>query len=193
MGETKNPIQKRALETRHKIINASYELFTLKGYKKTNTILIAKKAGLSIGIVYTYFKDKDELFDLYLEHLLSRADDYFYNQLKLLSFSVELNIIVNNILEKLSQGFFSSPVLNENSKIIKDKMKQFFWDGSNLFIKACNDNNVFVRNTIETCHIIITLINAYTRDLQLNTNKMNKDVLRQKYVTLICSLLIVKK
>ena len=80
MNESKTPIQNRAIETRQKIVSAAYSLFFTNGYKKTNTIIIAKKANVSVGIVYSYFKNKDELLEMWLDDLLKRCDNYFYNQ-----------------------------------------------------------------------------------------------------------------
>ncbi len=46
-----------------KITKASYEIFALYDYKKASTNMIVKKAGVSRGILYHYFKDKEELFN----------------------------------------------------------------------------------------------------------------------------------
>lgn len=63
--EVREPKQKRSKEKKHKIIEASYKLFREKGYYKTNTMEIAEEAGVSTGIVYSYFQDKkDILFEV---------------------------------------------------------------------------------------------------------------------------------
>lgn len=46
-----------------KIIKTSFEVFALNDYNKASTNMIVKKAGVSRGILYHYFKDKEELFD----------------------------------------------------------------------------------------------------------------------------------
>jgi len=46
-----------------KIITNAYEVFALNDYKKASTNMIVKKAGVSRGILYHYFKDKEDLFD----------------------------------------------------------------------------------------------------------------------------------
>ena len=60
--EVRNPIQKRSIEKKEKIIEAGFELICEKGYYNTNTVEIAKKAGVSTGIVYQYFNDKHDIF-----------------------------------------------------------------------------------------------------------------------------------
>jgi AcrR family transcriptional regulator len=54
----KDIIQKRAIETRDKILVAALELYTEKGYHNTTVDEISKRAGMSTGIAYRYFKNK---------------------------------------------------------------------------------------------------------------------------------------
>ncbi|MFL0250284.1 TetR/AcrR family transcriptional regulator [Clostridium neuense] len=56
------PKQRRALETRKKLITAAEELFNKKGFYDTTSKDIAKEAGVSIGIFYNYFKDKSKIY-----------------------------------------------------------------------------------------------------------------------------------
>ncbi len=46
-----------------KIIKTSFEVFAKNDFKKASTNLIVQTAGISRGILYHYFKDKDQLFD----------------------------------------------------------------------------------------------------------------------------------
>lgn len=189
MNESKTPIQNRAIETRQKIVSAAYSLFFTNGYKKTNTIIIAKKANVSVGIVYSYFKNKDELFEMWLDDLLKRCDNYFYNQFKLKSFSVELSLIVGNILEKLSDTFFSSPLVKETSPYIIKTLNSFYDKAGKIFIKACNDANVFIKNSYESIHVIISLIKSYNHDTKYRPSHINMETLKSRYVVAISSLM----
>lgn len=45
------------------ITKVAFEIFALNDYKKASTNMIVQKAGVSRGILYHYFKDKEELFD----------------------------------------------------------------------------------------------------------------------------------
>ena len=68
--EVREPKQERSIEKKNKIVHAGYELFSEVGYHNTNTAQIAKRAGVSTGIVYGYFKDKhDILLDVLAIHL----------------------------------------------------------------------------------------------------------------------------
>jgi len=50
------------MEKRDKILEASIDFFGKYGYKKATIKTIADKVGVAPGTIYTYFKDKDELF-----------------------------------------------------------------------------------------------------------------------------------
>lgn len=60
-NEIRQPQQERSTEKKNKIIRASYEVFSEIGYYSTNTSEIAKRAGVSTGIIYSYFKDKRDI------------------------------------------------------------------------------------------------------------------------------------
>lgn len=62
MNRSKKPKQNRGFETRQRILQAGFELFSQKGLHGTNSREIAAAAGVSIGSFYTYFKDKRLLF-----------------------------------------------------------------------------------------------------------------------------------
>ena len=79
-SEIRVPIQKRSIEKKEKIIKAGFELICQEGYHNTNTAKIAKKAGVSTGIIYQYFKDKHDIFIAGLEKY---ADNIFYPMLNL--------------------------------------------------------------------------------------------------------------
>ncbi len=63
----REPQQERSIEKKNKIIKAGYELFSEAGYYGTNTVEIAKRAGVSTGIVYGYFADKRDILIVVLE------------------------------------------------------------------------------------------------------------------------------
>ena len=74
-AEVRQPIQKRSIKKKEKIIKAGFELICDAGYHNTNTAQIAKKANVSTGIVYQYFNDKHDIFIAGLEKY---ADSIFY-------------------------------------------------------------------------------------------------------------------
>jgi len=62
-------------EKRDKIINAAIEEFAANGYEKASTNEIVKNAGISRGLLYHYFKDKEELYDLLTKYAIETFVD----------------------------------------------------------------------------------------------------------------------
>jgi len=56
------PKQKRAWRTRERLIRAAKKSISEKGYEATTTNQISKRAGVSVGIFYKYFRDKRDIF-----------------------------------------------------------------------------------------------------------------------------------
>ncbi|RJR49660.1 MAG: TetR/AcrR family transcriptional regulator [Desulfobacteraceae bacterium] len=60
LNPRKQPIQRRARETVEVILEAAAQVFAEEGYFAT-TNRIAQRAGVSIGSLYQYFNNKDEI------------------------------------------------------------------------------------------------------------------------------------
>ena len=107
-AEIREPIQKRSIEKKEKIIHAGFELICKKGYYNTNTAEIAKVAGVSTGIVYQYFKDKH---DILIEGIRLYANSLFYPMLLIANQNIKTNINKEN---------FSSILRDMIDKFIKN-------------------------------------------------------------------------
>ena len=94
---------------RHQIQNAAKEMFLLKGFRSTTMEDIAKKAELSTGAIYQYFKNKDELYaSMNVESLQSLTDEIevVYKDREL---PPERKIV--EIKEAMYRNFVSDPLL----------------------------------------------------------------------------------
>ena len=79
------------IEKRERIIVAAERSFGLFGYKGTTMDQVAKLAGVAKGTIYTFFKNKEELFNEIIETLIQvmkekatqaiHPDDTFFNNL----------------------------------------------------------------------------------------------------------------
>jgi AcrR family transcriptional regulator len=57
-------------ERRGQIVRAAVKLFSEDGYYTTTIQQIAKQAGISTGLIYQYFRDKDDILFLSLKMVL---------------------------------------------------------------------------------------------------------------------------
>ncbi len=64
--------KRSGIESKKRIIDAALRLFSEYGYSKASMRMIANASGISIGGLYLYFKNKDEL---YLALIKSRLDE----------------------------------------------------------------------------------------------------------------------
>ena len=58
----KEAFERATDERKEKILEIGIEEFSSKGYENANINVIAKKAGISIGLMYKYFATKEDLF-----------------------------------------------------------------------------------------------------------------------------------
>ena len=61
------------IEARERIINASRQLFSQKGYDATRVNDIAKAANVNKALIYYYFKSKEDILDFMVNSLLDNA------------------------------------------------------------------------------------------------------------------------
>ena len=61
-------------ETKEKIVDVAIELFNKKGSAKTSTRHIAEVMGISVGNIYYYFKNKEEIIRRILERMIVDYD-----------------------------------------------------------------------------------------------------------------------
>ena len=98
-NEVRIPKQKRSIEKKEAIIKASYTLFCERGYYKTNTTEIAKMAGVSTGIVYSYFQDKKDILIEAVRLYISRLNEQFQPILVFLNHERDLTLAINKFID----------------------------------------------------------------------------------------------
>jgi len=63
--------KRSGLESKKKIIDAAMDVFSMKGYATASIREIAKIAGISVGGVYLYFRNKEELYKSLINERMS--------------------------------------------------------------------------------------------------------------------------
>lgn len=98
--KTREPQQKRSIEKKNRIIEVGFRLMCENGYQKTTTADIAKAAGVSTGIIYSYFTDKRDIFIRGLEQYGEQIILPVYEQLTPgLDVMSSLNRIIDSIMD----------------------------------------------------------------------------------------------
>lgn len=197
-NEIREPVQKRSIEKKEKIIKAGFELICEKGYYNTNTAEIAKAAGVSTGIVYQYFKDKH---DILVEGIKKYASDIFY---PMLNVTTNIKIDKNNldkILRNMINAFIENHKLSQvaheeiMSMTHSDKeIAEFFQENEMAMTK--NISNVLLKNGFnssnldEKVHIAIHLIDDLCHEIVYHKHKdLNYDVMIDLVIENILNLM----
>jgi AcrR family transcriptional regulator len=97
----RQPQQERSIEKKNKIINAGYELFSEVGYYGTNTAEIAKRAGVSTGIVYGYFSDKRDILICVLEIYLNKVIEPLLKMFNKLQAPLNIEEVVPKVIDEV--------------------------------------------------------------------------------------------
>ena len=197
INEIREPIQKRSIEKKEKIIKAGFELICMDGYHNTNTSKIAKKAGVSTGIVYQYFKDKHDIF---ISGLEKYADNIFYPMLDLpeRKFNKE---DFSNIMKKMIEKYIENHKLSQSAHeeimamthsdkdvayyFHKREMDMTYKIANMLKINDFNENNL-----IEKVHIVIGIIDNLCHEIVYHKHSdLNYDAMTDIVVENIVNIL----
>ncbi len=71
----KDAFERASDERKEKILEIGIEEFSSKGYENANINVIAKNAGISIGLMYKYFSTKEDLFVTCLQRGMDILDN----------------------------------------------------------------------------------------------------------------------
>lgn len=109
----REPQQERSIEKKNRIIEAGYELFSEVGYYGTNTAEIAKRAGVSTGIVYGYFADKKDILVCVLEIYINRVCEPVFAMTDMLSSPVNFSDVIPKVLDLIIKMHKSNIKIHE--------------------------------------------------------------------------------
>ena len=192
----REPKQLRAIEKKEKIIEVGFDLICKNGYYNTNTAEIAKGADVSTGIVYQYFKDKN---DILLEGLNKYGDAIFFpiltidlDNYDIQSFDNDLKSLIDNQIKnhKLSQSAHEeiTAMIHTDPHVAKyfyDKEFEVTEKIKNLLVK----NGFEEEQLLEKVHLIIGLVDNLCHEVIYHKHKgINYDVMTALTINMIKSL-----
>ena len=192
----REPKQKRAIEKKEKIIEAGFNLICKNGYYNTNTMEIAKEAGVSTGIVYQYFKDKYDILILGIEKY---SDSLFFPLFKnkSITFSKDnFEEIIRNMIKHYINNHKISSVAHEEimAMVHSDKkVAEYYYkreiEMTNLIKDSLIKSGFMDNNLYEKVHIMIGLIDNLCHEVIYHKhNGMNYDIMTNLVVNNIKEL-----
>lgn len=194
-SELRTPTQKRAIEKKNKIIKYGFELICKNGFYNTDSVQIAKYAGVSTGTVYQYFKDKRDIF---LQGLKIYAEDLMFpiNKIKKLdkeNLPTELKAIIDQCVKthKISESAHEEIVaMQHTDKEVGAIFKEQELHATENLVQVFRDNNIVIDNIYERTHLILKLIDDLCHEIAFHKHKdMNYDKMTDLVIASIMHLL----
>ena len=198
-GESKTirqPRQERSIEKKNRIIEASYALFSEVGYYGTNTAEIAKKAGVSTGIVYGYFKDKNDILKSTLEVYITRAFEPIFTLLDKLVAPVNFNKVLPEFVDAVIKTHKKNAKMHEalNQMTFTDQtVSQKFMEQENRLTKTIAEKltalGVKVENPKETVHFAMNILQSFSHEMVYDKHDyIDYEVMRSMVINSLSNL-----
>ncbi|AOC57288.1 MULTISPECIES: TetR/AcrR family transcriptional regulator [Bacillus] len=125
-----------SVDRRQMILDGATKAFTQFGYKATTMDLVAKLANVGKGTIYTFFKNKEELFDEIFTSLLLEmrkiADEAIDEKN---SFSENLHLALFAILEFRKNHQLTIKIFQENAELGTSAVKEMIEKMEQMIIR----------------------------------------------------------
>lgn len=171
------------IDRKHEIIEAATKSFSLFGYKATTMDQVAKLANVGKGTIYTFFKNKEELFDEIVTELIEKMkqvaiesidselpfkDNVHQALYKMLEFRLSHQLTIKLFQEGRDIG---TPIVQEVMHKIENEILHFIKDKVNIAIdkgqiKKCDPDL--------TAFILVKLYIALIFDWEKNNQPLSK-------------------
>lgn len=188
--EIRVPRQKRSIEKKNKIIDAAYKIFSEKGYNSTNTIEIAKEAGIATGSVYAYFKDKKDILletlnrcygTNFMELIINKFEEIPKDEdlldedlLNVLRIIIRAIFDAHDISRKLHDEVMALTFLDTDVRSYLHILQQKLMD---KVLEQLQKRNIKVKNEREKMFLIVSSVDALCHECIYNeTTHFDKDI-----------------
>ena len=191
-SELRQPIQKRAIAKKQKILECGFNLMCEKGYYNVDCIEIAKASNVSTGTVYQYFKDKRDIFlqglKNYSDSMLFPILEYKDKKIKTTELSdfikkiIKNNIKVHNLSKSAHEEIMS---MRHTDSKVNEIFQEYEIEATNVLVEIFKNNNFESKNLYEKSHLIIAWMDnlchevAYHKHKELNYNIMTDIVVNE--------------
>ena len=192
----REPMQKRSIEKKTRIVKAGLDLFCEKGFYNTNTVEIAKVAGVSTGTVYSYFKDKKDIYIASFEYFLDSYLRPLLDELENLPKPVDTQILIDKCIDLFITLYVNSKqtvnelgFMQESSPEIMQHFAAYEDMILSALVKAFDNPNVSKTDLTEKMYLLYTLADILGQEHAFHYHKnIDLEVLRRQVATMIIHL-----
>ncbi len=138
---TKEQFEKIRHSRKEKIIAVALELFAQNGYQGTSIAQIAKKANISKGLMYNYFKNKEKLLEAIVEEGFEKIMELDYGVDKSIKPERKLKKMIDETLNNLADNFqywklYMALLIQPQ---VQKKIERKFYHYREIFIAAMSE------------------------------------------------------
>lgn len=149
------------MDKKELVISTARDLFKKYGYKKVTMDEIAKESNVTKKTIYTYFKDKESLFEYFVqEELLKMKDEIEEKQKKL------------DVVDLIAESIHKMLLFRKNSVLMENILKEATTEQKvNNFLKIFDKeiidyietkiNEAILENKIKNCNAHLTAFIIY--------------------------------
>ncbi|WP_257347089.1 TetR/AcrR family transcriptional regulator [Pseudalkalibacillus decolorationis] len=137
-------------EKKQRILNICLEEFAMNGYENTSTNQIIKRAGISKGLLFHYFKNKKGLFMYLVDHSTRVISDNVYKKISTIEqtdfferikqitvIKMNLCLIYPNEYQIIMKGFIDTPKdLQEDMNHLYKKIYEDVYEANDKYLFA---------------------------------------------------------
>jgi AcrR family transcriptional regulator len=193
----RKPQQQRSIEKKQQIIEAGFMLFTEKGYHNTNTIEIAKAAGVSTGTVYSYFKDKKDIFIASLMQYYDSLISHTYRTMSEIKEAASLEELVIRIIDKAVEEHIVSRSAHDEimamtylDEDICRLVTEFEEKSVLIMTRLLQEGGLVVEHPHEKIHTAFNLIESYCHEVVYHRHSfLDYDAMNREVVALVIGLM----
>ncbi len=195
-ADTRVPKQQRSKEKKQRIKDAAVILMSEKGYHSTSSNEIAKKADVSIGTFYSYFKDKKALYAELVEDIYNTVlepvdfssfpedmsvEDTVYMYI---SFIFKGHGIMPEFQREIASLSEQSDEFREIEMAQKERTTKMFVQ----MLGNCRDQ-IKIKDINTASYIILTMVEAVVHDTMFHNKGKNIKAVTRELTTLIVNYL----
>jgi len=170
-NEVRQPQQERSIEKKNRIIEAGYQLFSEVGYYGTNTAEIAKRAGVSTGIVYGYFQDKRDILICVLEIYINKVFAPYFKMFEKISLPVNFSEFISKIIDQTIKTHKNNrkihEVLHALASTDEAVNSQFIALEDQITVKITDkllSLGLDIENALEKVHLAMDVIQSFSHE-----------------------------
>jgi AcrR family transcriptional regulator len=166
------------------------------GYYGTNTAEIAKKAGVSTGIVYGYFQDKRDILisvmEIYIEKAFEPVLKLFDRLQAPLNFKEVVPLILDAAIKTHKKNAKMHEALHSLTHTDEAVSMEFITLEDNITVQIAekfNNLGIEMENSMEKIHLAMDVIQSFSHEYVFDKHEyIDYDVMREMVTNMIISL-----